>query len=288
MVGFSVHMEANTTIDISSYHYFQIFISELTRLFGLNRLRVLDGLEPEESFTNKTIPLENCSAVKLKEIYSQGGASLTDTKGVFCAQISWHKNQGKDAHTFVKNMGYMQNKIIFIASAKAMMDKAFHRYFIHLCDWVTTTYSINYLCTYDLECDKLGYNTKLDIGAGLKNFYWLNIFGPPFIRILGKEKLSSSPVFEVRNVDKNHIRLLATPSFDMFKGLMRTELRSSVREHLGEAFFTKERPERPKVAKEGCILAIFGMMLRDHREFNDTSWHAENRPEFDFKEILKL
>jgi len=288
MVEFSIRMEAFTTLDISDFSFFRCFLNELVDLFGEKRMSILDVLSPKEAYSDKAIPLSSCSNKKLETIYSEGGAVLHDNDGQFFTQLNWIKHKGPDARRFVRAMGYKQNNIYFGANETSMSQNSFQMKILTLCDRVTEIFSVNYLCTYDLEYDKQGYGTKLELGAGLKNIYWLNIFGLPYIEILGREKLLSSPAYEVNGLGANHIRLLATPTYNSFKGKRRNELRAHIRDHFGEAYFTKKKSACHEGPNAGGLFTLLRIMRRSHKEFNDTSWYADIRPEFDYSQILKI
>ena len=70
MNEYPIHLNAYTTIDISDFHFFEIFIKELTNLFGLEHLLIQDTTS---SKNNNLISLDKCPQNKRKIIYSDNG-----------------------------------------------------------------------------------------------------------------------------------------------------------------------------------------------------------------------
>jgi hypothetical protein len=110
------------------------------------------------------------------------------------------------------------------------------------------------------EWDEKGWLTKrladgrqarvgisLKAQEGLVDIFWANLFGPPYVRLFGRERLESCPKAMVRRLSSEAYLVRTSP---MPKEWPREEVRevsSEVKKHLdGGVFFDKQRGEKPK------------------------------------------
>lgn len=60
------------------------------------------------------------------------------------------------------------------------------------------------------------YNIKLTkdelIGGAVKNLFWINILSPPFVKIIGREKLLSAPAWKIEGLADGGILLVLAPN----------------------------------------------------------------------------
>ena len=81
-----------------------------------------------------------------------------------------------------------------------------------------------------------------DVLRHLPGVYWLNYFGPPYVRLLGRERLLSTPTAETAARGEG-IEVLVAEEPDMWKAAEYERRVVSIRRYLGEGyFFWKERP----------------------------------------------
>ncbi|WP_321857769.1 hypothetical protein [Burkholderia cenocepacia] len=94
----------------------------------------------------------------------------------------------------------------------------------------------------------------------LPDVFWATIFGPPYVRLFGKDRLLSAPVSVIKELADEVIYLQLTDSFDdVFSDPsgLRT-LRDDVKRHLGvDAFFNAERSyDRSTTGAVGKVFAV--------------------------------
>jgi len=84
----------------------------------------------------------------------------------------------------------------------------------------------------------------VDFANGLPSLYWLNIFGPPYIELIGREKLLASPAGRLEEVGETIALALAESPFKWQTDEYRT-CETAALSHIGpEYFFSKETPNR--------------------------------------------
>lgn len=84
----------------------------------------------------------------------------------------------------------------------------------------------------------------------LPGLYWLNYFGAPYVRMIGREKLLSAPAQHVREVGQGVLIALAD-SPDAWDTDDYRQREQRVIEHLGKQFFfSRHDPERQTIAPE--------------------------------------
>lgn len=84
-----------------------------------------------------------------------------------------------------------------------------------------------------------------DFGRWLPGLFWVNFFGPPYRRLLGMERLRSTPGWRVVEVDGGVlVRLGEDPA--AWDSAEYAVVEQRVREHLGaELFYSKTAPDGP-------------------------------------------
>jgi len=90
----------------------------------------------------------------------------------------------------------------------------------------------------------------VQLDKALPGLNWLNYFGTPYLKLIGKERLLSSPAYEVQAVaDGVFIRLSDSPN-EWNKPEYRERERQVIA-HLGEKFFfSKDEPEKETTAPD--------------------------------------
>ena len=80
---------------------------------------------------------------------------------------------------------------------------------------------------------------------GLADLYWANLFGPPYVKAFGRERIESCPGAAVRRIGSDSFLLLTCDSpFDWSRPDVRRRVEEAKR-HLGaEYFFDRAHPDR--------------------------------------------
>lgn len=90
----------------------------------------------------------------------------------------------------------------------------------------------------------------LKLDESLPGLYWLNYFGPPYTKLIGKDRLLSCPAYSVEAVGEGVLISLAASPFEWQSSEYRTRERSAI-DHLGERFFfSKSDPERATIGPD--------------------------------------
>lgn len=99
-----------------------------------------------------------------------------------------------------------------------------------------------------------GWATRVytrDLHYFLPTLYWYTLFGPPYVELLGLERLLSAPAFRVDQLADDAVALQLTPdpldSWRDWGGFV--EARSKAMAHLGEDVFWNPELERPFLAQ---------------------------------------
>lgn len=81
--------------------------------------------------------------------------------------------------------------------------------------------------------------TSHDLRKGIPNLCWAMVFGPPYVRMIGREKLMSAPCFTVKELSGERFYLQITPNLeDVREDFNGFEVsRQRLKAHLGEEFF---------------------------------------------------
>ncbi|HEX5084341.1 MAG TPA: hypothetical protein VFY40_20035 [Blastocatellia bacterium] len=90
----------------------------------------------------------------------------------------------------------------------------------------------------------------VQIEKALPGLYWLNYFGPPYLQLIGKERLLSAPAYEVQAV-ADGVFIGSGDNPKEWNGLEYKGREQQVITHLGEQFFfSKQDPRRETKAPD--------------------------------------
>ena len=105
------------------------------------------------------------------------------------------------------------------------------------------------------------YVTSHVLRHWLPDVFWANVFGPPYVRMFGLERLLDSPVFRAKQIGQEAVCIQLTESItDVHeKPELIKMLRHEVKEHLGvDAFFDfgREYDWRQEMHKAGKVFRV--------------------------------
>ena len=137
------------------------------------------------------------------------------------------------------------------------------------------------------------YAGRSGLGIGLRDLYWITVFGSPFTKIIKHDRLLRCPAFEVESLAPDMIYMRVTEAFiDPRQPSVRGTYQA-VRDCIGERFFAKTQLEaRPKPPASGSLLNPLRLFqLKEFlsgagRHFDDESIKADVCPSFDWSNIL--
>lgn len=90
----------------------------------------------------------------------------------------------------------------------------------------------------------------LDVSHGLPGIYWLNAFGPPYVEMMGRKKMLTSPAPVVEELGECVFIGLSSVAENWTRPEYK-KAEAAVLEHLGKHyFFLKHDPDRPLVAPD--------------------------------------
>jgi len=286
MADLDLWMIGHTTDDIRSLYYPNAFIEGLKKLFGNKDLKVQWLDNKSERLNKKEYSIMTTG--EITAVYSKGAIALSDNdEKVFDAGIEWNRVRGREKEDFISSQGYSQNKILLKINSFMVKDDKFNERYIIFCSAMAKLFNVNYLYSYHYLHSNAMFCTKFGLLTGLKDIYWINIFGIPYIKIIGSHKLLTCPAFSVRQIDENHIIVQTTKNFIDPNSPSMEAVRNHIKNHLGLEFFVKNNILKQE--KEGGIINIFQFMrflYKSKKEFEDTSNDAIIHPTFDWSNIF--
>ncbi len=152
---------------------------------------------------------------------------------------------------------------------------------------IAEAFEANYLFCYRLGGFRHQFNTVSEIGIGLLDVYWLNVFGEDWCRLIGRDRLLSAPAHEARSI---HGGILLRPSegFPDPDDPRFRKARDRIKRHIGFEHFAGEAPPRASdsVGSGGPLKLLKFLWLAD-REYRDESHAAQRRPTFDYSRMME-
>jgi hypothetical protein len=283
----------HTTADISDVQRVHQLAARLQSLVDTGGLSVCwdDGPNFENSHS---VAYESISDDQLGGIYAQGGITLASTAGKNVrASVEWNKVHGKDIRKFLKSQGYLQNRVTVQLDSHFLEDSEFRDRMLRFADCLAVDFDVSLLYVYDPLQSDGRYFGSLGLGVGLRDVYWLTVFGPQFVEIIGRETLLGCPAAETRELRPNMILVRIADTYPVTRPAPEESAWQDIRSCIGEPFFARTQLEQaPDAPGSGSLLNPFRLLKLARfltgakRQFDDDSIKAEVRPEFDWSNIL--
>jgi hypothetical protein len=105
--------------------------------------------------------------------------------------------------------------------------------------------TIHLLCPGEIARGYDGRVVGHRIRHNLRDLYWTTIFGLPYIKLFGRERLLTCPAYSTRELSNGSVYIQLTPSiFDVEEDAVRfNEIRDAAKAHLdSNAFFSPDLP----------------------------------------------
>lgn len=268
-LDYDLWLVGHTTRDVADPAHARRLAGDLRALFEADDL-VVTWL-PEGAQRARTAAWSSLADEEVDAIYARGAISLSDPGDRFSAGLEWNRVPRREHDTFLRNTGYRQNRVTLYTDEPR--DAALRERYLDVCRSQSLALDVNYLYAYQQRLDDARFYTAAGIGAGLRDVYWVNVFGPPFVELIGVEHLLSAPARTERLGDR-HVLLVVD----------RRE-KEAVAAHIGKEFFA---PPAAQPAQSGTVglLGAVRMLRKQRAAFHDESAQAARTPEFDFGAIL--
>jgi len=159
------------------------------------------------------------------------------TAGVRADGAVWFANPDNHSATYLRITGRRQptDQVVAFVQASAVALSLDFAYVHLMTEKETKAPRISYDMWYPID---IGV-TSSDLRKGIPNVCWAMVLGPPYVRMIGRERLLSAPCFAVRELSDEHLYLQLTAKvedvqedFEEFD-----ELRQKLKAHLGESVF---------------------------------------------------
>lgn len=292
-MGTNLMLVCHTTDDISSLGRVRELATGLMEVSGDTDLRV-SWDEPPDFVKARTARYRSLRDAKLTEIYAQGGIVLSDLEaGMLRASIEWNKLRGLDAQSFLRTRGYVQNRIAVHANARLLDDPVSKARYLELAKRLAVGFNVSLLYVYDPSSWDARYAGKSGLSVGLRDLYWVTVFGASFVEIIGRDRLLACPAKEVEALTSEMIFLRVTDAFFDPKHPSVRESYETVRNCIGGRFFAKCHLERaPEVPSSGWLLnprrllQLRRFFAEAKQQFEDDSISADICPTFDWTNIF--
>jgi hypothetical protein len=269
-LDYDLWLVGHTTADISDLRHPRALAAALQAAFEVDDL-VVEWL-PEGAQRARTAAWSSLGEDELAAIYRRGAISLSDAGGRFTGGLEWNKVPRREHESFVRNTGYRQNSLTLYADMP--LEAAPRERYLDLARAQSLALDVNYLYAYRHRLDDAQFRTAAGIGAGLRGVYWVNVFGPPFVELIGAERLLSAPA-QTERLGPGHVLLV-----------VEREEADAVAAHIGPEFFVPKGEAAPVGSGSSGLLGAIGALRKSRKGFHDEAAQAEKRPEFDFGAIL--
>ncbi len=284
MSALEVQLYGQTTANIRSLEFVDYFVDELKILFPSEEIFV-EWTKPRSSRLLRA-QYVSLSQEDKKQLVDGGVLGFSDSSGTrFLAGYQTYRISAHEWPGFVQTRGYVQNEItISVASSSLSLD-SFRENFAAIAKRLAVKAAINFLRIGGA----MGYpkisSTRLGLGAGLPGVYWVNVYGPPFVRIIGVTKLTASRAFDVQEIGPEIVYIRVSREFSGPLEESSSEIYDALRAHIGKEYFINPPPPRASPQGHGAV-SLLRFLWQARAEHRDDAINAQIRPEFDWTQII--
>jgi hypothetical protein len=157
---------------------------------------------------------------------------------------------------------------------------------IDFCKKLSTTFDVDYLKVYSIKNDRFGNMGKFDLSNGIHDIYWLNIYGMPFVKIIGRQKLLASPAYISEEIGSELILLQACEQFCDHGDHDSTAILNRIRAHIGEQFFYKSIQAKTEESGVFNVFNLFSTLWKAAKKHTDTAATADVCPSYDYTRMI--
>lgn len=271
-----LEMRAHSTADISSISYYYDVVKLLEEIFPDSPpCLVLDDGDKRE-----VILCDQVTVDTVRKINNAQFLRLTDKdEKKYFFSIIWVKIKDLDQH-FKKN-GQEQNVVFFsVCDDQVKADD-----YISFCIAISELFEVNYQYSYFKPTASINFKSKLGLSIGLLDVYWLNIFGKPYIEMIGEKKLLDTPAYKVQKL-KNSILVQSDEEFIDPTSALHMESAKLIRSHIGNEYFAGPVPDDGIASGNVGCLGLIKLLFSMKKNFNDVSYKAQVTPSFDWSRML--
>lgn len=272
-----------TTKDISAPSHAEVLAKLVAELAGQDELLVtwVSG----RGDASRSAPWSQLVEAERAQIWARGGISLSDHAGkLVIGGATWRKVPRRERAAFVRAMGYRQNSVELFIDRSRLEDPSFRTRFLTTCRELARTFEVNYLAAHNPRATRLVFPTQSNLGAGVPGFHWVNVFGGPFVGLIGERKLLATPGAQCERLGEG-ILMLTCPDALLEPERAHAEA-APFRDHLGEQFFARSPPAQKPSPAVRSIFALPRLLLSGAREFTSKEYDAAVTPSFDYRAIL--
>lgn len=238
----------------------------------------------------KKILLSQCTATSL--LLASTVKTVTGLKGdlalssldsdTFILRYSWAKfKKNKYAG---KSCRHNEISLHFDVSRFSSKDKG--NQLIYFSKNLASKFEADYLKVYNIKNDKCGRTGKHDLSNGIHDIYWLNIFGRPFVDMIGRQKLLTSPAWNVQEIDEERVYVQACNIFCDHSQSDNASILNKIREHVGEQYFYKIKSVDEDKSGVFTFFDFLKAMWKAARNEDNPKAKADVCPNYDYTKML--
>lgn len=229
----------------------------------------------EKDGTERIATCKNLDEPILSQRWSTGAIALQDLERNWEITMRWCEFSNERMQ---KQFGFRrQNEVSLCLSKDFEPTKGFLSDPFPLVNDIYRAVSPNYLVVRDSRSNAFGLSASA--AFGLVDIYWINVFGPPYVRMFTQEKLNSLPSYRAVQMPDGGIFIQMSKALNEIEGELQNERRKSFIKKLGYEYF-----KPPLVGSEGGSQFSVFNLVRMAKSFAPRSKdHSTKTPELDWE-----
>jgi hypothetical protein len=288
------YLGINTTLAIDGVDFAWYFLEQIEQLFGTSDFSIVWT----EARTDKRGAKRRarCDEDLLTRLQASGGFAVEggERGSDWSGGLSWRRYPRSVAMTEGVPSRFTPNQVTMSLPETLLRQDAFLvrlRYvFRALCAKAEADYGV---VRPWVQANTRFIRSPLGHAAGLEGIYWLNYFGPAYVRLIGLDSLLKAPAASAEQIGPQSCLVRLTDGF--FDPESSTKS-AHVRQHLGNAYFLKgpQGEDAKSNISSGSLLnptRMFGFissLAKDRRIAEaELATAADRRPSFDIDRMYE-
>ena len=267
-----------TTADLSEGIAPERLAAVLCRLLEVDDLSVIAGEGGAGTKQHRWSMLDRAERSRL---HARGGVQLRTLEGnQALGSISWRKIPREERNSYLRDFGHRQNSVSISLGRARLADPAFRERVLATCRELAGAFELNYLAAYNPDATPLLLPTEAELGLGLPGVYWVNLFGRPFVELLGERRLLEMSGVTVERLPGGQIMVVGPES--LLDPVAAETVVRPLRASIGEEFFAR----MPDKSTWDGVKSVGDLLRQTSGEGQLKSNRAQLTPKFDYRALF--
>lgn len=183
--------------------------------------------------------------------------------------------------------GFVHNEVVLRFDTEYLAIPGTSNAVVRLCEELVARTNPNYLAFHQSVKERPVAWRMGGLSAGLIDIYGLNVFGPPYVELIGMDKIRKfEEVGRVKVLPTGHVLLSLCDDLSEAGSPLTLGLRKRAKEIVGKEFFAMADNEHEDFNRVSNVFQLIGHLWGERKKFQQGAGAASVRPKFDMSGMM--